>query len=225
MNCTEAKSRLIDSLYGELADRHGRPLQDHLAGCDSCRGELEALRQGHRRLGLLEGPQPPFDFSRLYRTAAQRGRRSRRRWRRLAMAACAAALLVMALAAGGLRIDWRPGEMVVSFDGKRPVAEPVGLQPAGPQPGGPSPAALGRQEDRIEALEEVVRLLYKEIGAGDVRHAAARAELRRQLARFQGDIGALARQTNVRWRLTERDIRDLYLTQFTPDSNQEGAIP
>jgi hypothetical protein len=228
MKCDEVKRRLIESLYGELSGEEEASLEEHLAGCDSCRHELEALAEGRRLLQRLRDPDVRVDVRSLYRTAADRTERSRRRWRRLAAAASVAALLIGALAAAQLRFEWRPGQLTVSWDGGAPAARPVRPEPPKPSPPVPSgdqDRLLTQHGERIEALEEVARLLSDELARNDARHAVAMAELGRQLARWQEDVEQLARQFNLRWRRTERDIRDLYLVRFSPDSSAKGAIP
>ena len=115
MKCADIKARLVESLYGELPGEDESHLREHLAGCDSCRQELEALEQSRRRLKALGQPEFPFDFGRLYRTAADRAGRGRRRWRLLAGASCAAAVLLLAVIAARLRLDWEPGRLLVNM--------------------------------------------------------------------------------------------------------------
>ncbi len=221
MKCDDVKARLIEGLYGELPREEEDRLQEHLAGCRACRQEMEALEQSRRQLDVLREPEVRLDLGRLYRGAADRGQQSRRRWRRLAVAASAATVLVAALAAARLRVEWRPGQLTVSWGAKPPVAEPVRPKAV------PAPRPRRTQyEERLEGLEEVTRLLAAELTASDVRQAAAMAELRRRLARWQGDVEELTRQSNLRWRLAERNIHDLYLlAQFSPDTDQKGMIP
>jgi hypothetical protein len=181
---------------------------------------MEQLEQCGRQLAVLREPDVSLNFGRLYRTAAERAGRSRRRWRHLAVATCVAAGLMLAVLASRLRVDWRPGRLAVSWNGDLPATAAV-------DPGADeaSPAASALHEERIEALEEVARLLSAELAASDRRQAAALAELRPRLARSEMGMELLARQMSTRWRLAERDIRDLYLTQFSPHSNQKGTIP
>ncbi len=221
MKCSDAQIRLIERLYGELCPEDETPLREHLAGCRSCRQEMEALQQSRRQLSVLSQPDSSPDFGRLYRTAADRAGRSRRRWRYLALASSAAAVLILALLAARLRVDWQPGRLIVSFDGRPPAAMPFDTKVAEA-----SAARLSRHEERLKALEEIARLLSAELSTSDYRQAAEVAELRRQLARSQTDVELLARQTNARWQLADQNIRDLhYLTQLSPNSNSGGTLP
>ena len=221
MKCSDVQTRLIESLYGELSEQEGTALREHLAGCPACQEEMEALEQSRRQLAALSQPDSSPDLGRLYRTAAQRSGHSRRRWRRLAIATSAAAVLLMALLATRLRLDWGAGQLVVSRAGRPPAPEVVD-----PKATEPSATRPNQYEERIEALEEIARLLSAELSTSDVRQAAEVAELHRQLARLQADVQQLARQTDVRWQVADQDIRDLhYLTQYSPDSNPKGTLP
>ncbi len=220
MKCVDVQTHLLESLYGELRGEEEARLREHLGGCPDCRQEMEALRQTSRQLNVVPRPPASLDVGRLYRTAAERSGRSRRRWRRLAGTAAVAAVLLLAIAVARLRLEWQPGQLVVSFGGRPPAAEPI-------QPKGTDQllASLNGHEKRLETLEEIAALLSAELGTSDSRHTATQAELRRGLARSQAQIELLARQMNVRWRLAEQDIRDLYLAQFSPNPNQKGAMP
>ena len=145
---------------------------------------------------------------------------SRRRWRRLAVATTAAALvLTVTLAAARLHVQWRPDHVTISWgDG---VPENEAAEPRAPDPSAP----LGVQyEERLAALEEVAQLLSRELTANDARHAAVVAELGR-LARRQTDSEALARQSDQLRERDRKDIRALYLARFSPDFNDKGVIP
>ena len=127
----------------------------------------------------------------------------------------------MALLATRLRLDWGAGQLVVSRAGRPPATEVVD-----PKATEASATRPNQYQERIEALEEIARLLSTELSRSDVRQAAEVAELHRQLARLQADVQQLARQTNARWQVADQDIRDLhYLTQFSPDSNPKGTLP
>jgi anti-sigma factor RsiW len=221
MKCSDVQTRLVESLYGELHREEETLLREHLAGCPACRQEMETLEQSRRQLAVLAQPDFSPNFGLLYRTAAQRSGRSRRRWRRLAYAASGAAGLTVLLLATRLWLDWQPGRLIVSFEGRPPATKPFDTQLAEA-----SAARLSRHEERLEALEEIARLLSTELSRSDYRQAAALAELRRQLARSQREIAEVTKQMNLRCNLAEENIRDLhYLTQLSPNSNRKGALP
>ena len=223
MRCDEAKARLIDSLYGELRPGDEASLREHLAECDACRREMEGLQEGRQQLAGLPEPEVRLDAGRVYRAAAARSERGRRRWRRVAIAASAAAVLIAALVGARLRFEWAANQLVVSW-GEGATA-PVQVDPESTAPNDPALPPGSEYEERIETLEEVARLLAAELRASDVRQAAATADLQRRLARWQRGMEEAARQSRLRWRLAEQDIQDLYLTQFSADSSAKGAIP
>jgi hypothetical protein len=59
MKCEIAKQNMVFAGYGELHDEQIDGLEEHLAACPGCRGELEALRQMQEILAL----QPMLDPS------------------------------------------------------------------------------------------------------------------------------------------------------------------
>jgi len=51
-----------DYLDGELSEPQQKKLEQHLEGCDSCRDELEELRQTLDFMGSLRKVEPPTEF-------------------------------------------------------------------------------------------------------------------------------------------------------------------
>ncbi|MHC4400471.1 MAG: anti-sigma factor family protein [Planctomycetota bacterium] len=221
MKCDEAEALLIECSYQELPPEEEARLREHLAGCDACRRELDALERDRKRLAALAEPAVRVDLGRLYQAAADRGQRGRRRWRRAAVAASAAAAVMVALFAARVRLEWRPGQLSVSFGDPPPVAPTVK-----PEEHAPSPPPSDPYEKRIETLEEIAGLLSAELTESDARHAAEMADLGRRLARGQRDVAELTRQANLRWGVAEREFQELFhLTSFRRDSSQKGGIP
>lgn len=221
MKCDDAKTRLIEWLYGELSHEEETRLQEHLADCDSCRQEEESLRRCSRELKTLKEPNVRLDLQRLHRTAADRWEQSRHRWRRLAVAACAAMLLVAILASARLRFDWQPGQLTIGWGNVPRAAGSVK-----PKPVVSAPPLPNDHEKRIETLEEVAGLLSAELSRTDQRHDAAMAELCRRLVRWQKSMERFTRRTDLRSQLAEKNVDDMYhLIHFNPDSSAEGAIP
>jgi hypothetical protein len=58
MKCESAVENIILMSYGELPDELAGPLEQHLAGCESCLGELESMRVLQERLALLPVLEP-----------------------------------------------------------------------------------------------------------------------------------------------------------------------
>jgi hypothetical protein len=137
----------------------------------------------------------------------------------VAIAVSAAAVLIAVLAATRLEVEWRPGQLTVSWSAEpRPTEVPV------PAASAPAPPPVSEFEERIEALEEVARLVSDELRRNDARHAAVLAELGR-LPRWQRYIEARARQSDHRSQRAEEGFQALYAAQYSPHSNDKGAIP
>jgi len=58
MRCEEMSEKLIDSWSGELGEVEARELARHLAGCEGCRADAEALERLWNRLGELPEEEP-----------------------------------------------------------------------------------------------------------------------------------------------------------------------
>ncbi len=58
MKCEMAHENIILAIYGELPDENAEALEQHLAGCEDCRRELNAMRILEERLALLPVVEP-----------------------------------------------------------------------------------------------------------------------------------------------------------------------
>jgi hypothetical protein len=58
MNCESTQDQLADYLSGQLPEPEHSELAAHLAGCTSCRAELEAVQRVWRTLGKATTPKP-----------------------------------------------------------------------------------------------------------------------------------------------------------------------
>jgi len=58
MKCETAKENILLASYGELPDEDAIPLEQHLDGCEDCRGELDAIRELDEHLALLPVVEP-----------------------------------------------------------------------------------------------------------------------------------------------------------------------
>ena len=125
MNCPEVRAALPEFVYGGSTPEMRAEVQHHLAGCPECRHEDAALRQVRQLLAAAPAPEVRVDASTVYRQAAERQGRRLRRWRRVAVAACAAAVLIGAvMGLSRLEIHVGASEMVVRW----------GAPPAAPAP-------------------------------------------------------------------------------------------
>jgi hypothetical protein len=209
-NCAQTRDALADLLYGELPPAEAQAVQEHLAGCPPCRAEYVALRQVRAALDAAPAPQAEVDLPRLYREAARRQGKRLRRWRRLALAALAAAAAL--LVAFGLNLEVRLEQhQVVLRWGAPPQADAV-------RPAPPTAAARPDAPERdaeMRLVKELIHLLAADVQERDRQQAEALRALRQ---RFE----ALRVQTAERCAAAERDVAGLYTVQFGPRPKGEN---
>lgn len=183
--------RLSEYLDGELPEGERHALEEHLAGCEACRGTLEELRAVVARAGSLEDRPPATD---LWPGIAERigaagvVRKARARWGafRLTLTVpqlAAAVVALMALSAGGVWFaNW----------GRAGAPAVAGRPASGGSLSGVAPVSLaeGPYESAVRDLERVldegrgkldtvtVRVLEQNLGLID----SAMVECRRALA-------------------------------------------
>lgn len=58
MNCALAQESIVLSVYGELPDDRAPQLEQHLAQCESCRQEMEAVSALHKAFSVSPSPEP-----------------------------------------------------------------------------------------------------------------------------------------------------------------------
>jgi hypothetical protein len=124
MKCETAQEVIALSVYGELPDDQGPQLEQHLAGCEDCRRELEAVQALAKAMSLLPFEEPSANLvarSRLRLEEAidslPRGSWLLRGWQRFsqgflrlrAAPVAVSAVLVTGLTVGGLS-GYRAGE-------------------------------------------------------------------------------------------------------------------
>jgi hypothetical protein len=202
MNCTRARALLAALVYGDLPPAETAAVEQHLAGCDSCRRERQALQEVRRLLDATPPPAVQVDVRRLYQEATARQQRSARRWRRAAVAllgVAAAALLVL-----GLRLEVRCEAHQLTLRWGTPEVAPAP----------PTLPELPHREAKRTPTAEDLQLLRELIHA-----LAADAEARDQrqylyLQRLQGRLDALQLDSAQRWQALEHDIAALYASQF-----------
>src|SRR5947207_7668813 len=105
MRCGRAQMLMTAAVDGELASRHRRALDRHLAGCEACRAELGTTERMLGALGALPMEAPVSErleaatLRQVRRLAAEAEQESTPWWRRWhplpAFAAVAVAVLVM----------------------------------------------------------------------------------------------------------------------------------
>lgn len=217
MNCTQAHDRLPGLLYGHLLPAEKAGLEKHLAECPACRQEYAALRQVRHLLDRGPSPEVRLDLRQLYGQACDRQLRQGRRWRRVGIALCGAAV-VLAVIALGLRMEVRmePRQLVLRWGTPSAQREPT-----------QSPQILQVQAQRAElssgAAEEQFQLLSQLIHALADTAEARDSQRRQELLQLRADLRELQRRT-AQWRYaTERDMDALYTAHFI--SAKKGEKP
>ena len=60
MDCTHAKDRLVELVYGELSALESAAVMGHVESCEACRLELAGLRRARRAMELVAQDAPPM---------------------------------------------------------------------------------------------------------------------------------------------------------------------
>ncbi|MGH9617327.1 MAG: zf-HC2 domain-containing protein [Acidobacteriaceae bacterium] len=62
MKCDHAQQSIVQYIYGELSDEQCHSLEIHIAGCETCRGEMHAYQSLRQTLSVtpVEEPSPNF---------------------------------------------------------------------------------------------------------------------------------------------------------------------
>jgi anti-sigma-K factor RskA len=128
--------QLTAYVLGVLGEQEVRAVDEHIASCDRCRGELGELREMEQALGevppeaFIDGPPEGGDLL-LQRTLRQaRTERAGRDRRRLAANGAIAAAAAAVLLVGGVLIGQSGG------NGRSPVALPATTPPVSTAPSG-----------------------------------------------------------------------------------------
>ena len=207
MNCIEARAALPEFVYGGLTPRIQAQVDDHLNGCPECGREAATLCEV-RRL-LVAAPDVRVNTAAIYHKAAEQQAQRVRRWRRIAVSACAAVIALIAVAAL-TRLEIRVGnaEMVVRWG---PAPLPQAPPPAPLVQDSPLAAAkpvdLSSIEDRLRVLSELTQALAEDNRDRDDQREREIAHLRAQMKDWQG-------QSAQRFGAVERDFDALYTAQF-----------
>jgi hypothetical protein len=162
----EDKNVLVAFLYGECTVDEQRVVEAHLAGCEACRTEFDALRTLRGQLAEWAPPDEVLDF-RVVRGDGSPVAPARPWWRAPAWAFAAAAVLVLAAAAAIAHVEIRydaDGFVVRTgwSDGAAPAA-PVMVQPAA------ATVEAAPWRDDLAALEASLR---RELAAASASPAA-----------------------------------------------------
>ena len=214
MNCHDGQPRLIELVYGELAQEERNSLDEHLTKCDACRRDFDALAGTRRMLSVVPQPQVAVDVPRLHAQAVKRDLRVRRRWQWTALAAACLAGIAVLVGAAHLRIEVNQDHLLLSWGREQRIDAPPPAPEAQPEP--ELPAQLVEHEARLAHLDELMRLVVLELDASGQRQRAWLTELTDRL-------DGLHTMSNARWNSTEHDVAALYQwAQYTASRPSEG---
>lgn len=62
MKCEEAQRSIVQYVYGELSDASCHSLEQHVAGCQNCRNELQAYEALRQAMSLVPAEEPSANF-------------------------------------------------------------------------------------------------------------------------------------------------------------------
>jgi hypothetical protein len=215
MCCDNNSERLIELSYGELSRDDAEELESHLAACEACRREWEAIRQNGELLDLANRKHmrdvPSLDPADLFAAQQRSGARQLQRWKHLALAATAAAMLLAVTSAAIRRIEIDSTHVTIRWQ-ESPAPPPSQELKAD--------AALAQfraelaetrhlladHRQRLDNLDQLAALIVTELKDDDARFAQAVAALHVR-------IDVLRRQNDQRWQAVGRGFHDWYLTQ------------
>jgi hypothetical protein len=205
MNCADCRPRLPDAAYDSLAADEQAAVVAHLRDCAECRRQMEELRQVRGLIDAAPTPSVRVDVAGVYRSAAAEEVRRLRRWRRLALTACAAAAALLVFVFGRIELRIDAHQFVVrwkappALETHAPAPQVAVAHPAPP----PGPSA---EEWRI--ANALVQALVDDAKLRDVQQ-------QQDLARLGERIDELQRQTSRRWAAAEQRITALYNALLT----------
>jgi hypothetical protein len=153
--CDVEKELLVSYLYDELEGPERQAFEAHAGSCPSCSSELEALRGTRAQLSSWTPIEPDLDFQIVRRGGS---RPSRLGWTssRGAWGLAAAAVLVLAAAAGVANVEVRSGSDGLVF--RTGWSRGVGSNSASTQAANPSAASeeMAAMERRLAQLESAL---------------------------------------------------------------------
>lgn len=218
MKCHDVQTRLIDLLYGELAAGEATAAGEHLAECETCRRDFEALKSTRQVLSAVPQSRVEVDVHRIHARAMTRALQARQRWKWMAVVAAAMAGVVLLLGARGMRVEVHQDHLLLSWGREQNEEEPP-KQPASSRESEASiqlSEQLTEHEARLAHLDELMRLVVLELDGSGRRQRTLLSELADR-------VDGLQAISNARWNSTEHDVQTLYQwAQYTSSQTNEG---
>ena len=208
MNCEQVRALLPEHLYADVPPAEQDDLRKHLAQCPNCAEVWRGLQGVRQMLDAAPAPAVQIDLPLLYQQARELDQRHTRRWRRLAWAASAAAVILLILTALRFEVRWHEREIVFGW-GMPPPPPPALRVPEDPA----IPAALLAD---LQLMKDLIHSIAADMDERDQEYAAALSDLETRL-------DAVKTTSNRRWWATQNDVRALYTAYF--GTREKGAIP
>ena len=215
MTCTDVRARLALLVYGDLPAAEAKQVREHLACCPSCEKEQAAVSGVRDLLDAVPAPTVRVDLPRLYGDAT---RAQAQRWRRVAIAAmAAAAAIVAAVFLTRFEVRVERNQLVLRWGAvPAPQDQPPAPVPPRNEPA-PAPVALASAaeiEQQLRLLRELVQAVSNDTDLRDERR-------QQEIARLRGRMHTLEQQVTQLRLTTEKDVSALYAAQFP--EKQKGA--
>lgn len=210
MKCEDVQRILLDLVYGELCPDDRDSVEQHLAECETCSREADALGQAVEALNDAADEKEPecerLNGLRIAQQAAMRVERSRRQWQRFAFAATTAAAVLLTVQFFALRIDVSAAGMTVSWGAptqpeqpEREAAVPVAMDTS-------IPPVFDEHESRLDDLDQLVHLLLRLAQTDDRGHE-------RDVFLLAQRVDSIEERAETRWRTLNFMVRSLGLSQ------------
>lgn len=192
----DRREPLVAFLYGECDAEERKRIEAHLAACERCAAEVDALRSARRSLAAWAPPEAELGF----RIVSGPPRRGASWWRRVGPrpawgVAAAAACVAAAVSVGALDFRWE-GDGLVIRAGRPAAGGAVAAVTASA-----APEAAGAPEAVDDALMRRIRTLIEQSERRQQQEFATRLlalaqefdlQRREDQMRVQQEVGALA---------------------------------
>lgn len=210
MKCEDVQRILLDLVYGELRPDDRKSVEQHLAECETCAREADALGQAVEALNDAADEKEPecerLNGLRIAQQAVLRVERSRRQWQRFALAATTAAAVLLTVQFFALRIDVSAAGMTVSWgeptqpeQPEREAAVPLAMDTS-------VPPLIVEHESRLDDLDQLVHLLLRLAQTDDRGHE-------REVLLLGQRVDSIEERAETRWRTLNFMVRSLGLSQ------------
>lgn len=217
MNCSQAREKLPLLLYDDLDRDEASIVQTHLAQCHACKAEFVELSRVREVLNVVPTPNVSVDVDRISAepSVARSARTRSKRWKQIAFAMTAAAIVL----AFALNVEFRiDGQQLIVRWGNLPAQQQqeavVSRRPATIGPVDERVAVLPNLNERIRVLDDLVHALAEEVNSHGRQQRDSLSSLQTRLRVLEQD----ARNYRAE---SDRSLAALYTAYFQNDSQGE----